>query len=176
VKTANRLKLSCILIGRLLLALALLASVRLPASAAEKGDVVVELKAQKIVAKADAQTELVSAEKAAPGETVLYTAVYRNQGKASVQGLQATLPIPDGMEYVADSATPAGAWGSTDGAQFQPLPLKRTVKAADGTEREEAVPLAQYRTLRWNVGALAPGASTTVSAKARISLPPTPSN
>jgi uncharacterized repeat protein (TIGR01451 family) len=163
------------LAGRLFLALALVAIWQVPARAAEQGDVAVELTAQKIITKADGQTELVSADNAAPGETVLYTAVYRNHGKGAVQGLQATLPIPDGMEYVADSATPAGALGSTDSAQFQPLPLKRHVKAADGTEREEPVPLAQYRTLRWSVGALAPGATTTVTAKARILLPSTTS-
>jgi uncharacterized repeat protein (TIGR01451 family) len=136
-----------------------------------KGDVVVELKAQKVVAKSDGKEELVPADQAAPGETISYTAVYRNRGSAPVKGLEATLPIPAGMEYVAGSAQPAGARASTDGISFQPMPLEHKVKAADGTERKEPVPLASYRKLRWSVGELAPGASVTVSAKAKLSLP-----
>jgi uncharacterized repeat protein (TIGR01451 family) len=136
---------------------------------ADQPSVTVNLEAKKVVLSADGKEEFLPADQAAPGETLRYTAVYHNTTQKPIHGLEATLPIPAGMEYVAGSATPAGARASADGTTFQPVPLTHKVKAADGTVRDEPVPLAHYRKLRWNIGELAPDASVTVSAKATIS-------
>ena len=134
----------------------------------DKSDVAVNLKAQRVIATRDGHEEFASAEQAAPGETVLYTAVYHNRSTTTIKGLEATLPIPEGMAYVPSSTEPASPKASTDGVVFQSIPLKRKVKSVDGTEHEELVPYAQYRRLRWKVGELAPDASVMVSARATI--------
>ena len=51
------------------------------------------------------------------------------------------------------------------------MPLTRIVKQADGGERKVAVPISQYRALRWDVGTLAGGASAVVKLRVRIDTP-----
>jgi uncharacterized repeat protein (TIGR01451 family) len=140
-----------------------------PAMAAEGGrDVVVKLTAQKVVRAKDGTETLVNADPA-PGDTVEYRVVYTNQGKAPVRQVQAVLPVPaPDMEYLADSSLPANASASTDGKTFAPIPLKREVTGPDGSRRWEAVPLDQYRVLRWDLGDMSPGKSITVSSRMKL--------
>ena len=107
-----------------------------------------------------------------PGDTIEYSGTYRNGGTAAVNKLLATIPVPVGTSYIAGSSGPAGAQASVDGSRFAPMPLLRAVKQPDGSERKETVPLADYRALRWEVGALAPGGSAVVSLRVRIDAPP----
>ena len=51
---------------------------------------------------------------------------------------------------------------------FQTIPLKRKVKLSSGIEVEQAVPLNEYRFLRWYPGELAAGKSLTYSARFKI--------
>ena len=139
--------------------------------AQEKKDVAATLTVQKIAVTTDGKEQFLPADQAAPSEILLYTAVYTNRTDGAVKGLIATLPIPQGVEYLADTAKPAGAKASTDGVTFQTIPLKRKVKSADGTEREELVPTLEYRKLQWNVRELATDASFMASARAKILSP-----
>ena len=153
------------------LLLAILASCGLSISSAraqDKEPVVSMLTAKKVVTNADGKEKLESAEQAKPGEVVQYEAVYRNQSGRDVGNLQATVPIPAGMEFIADSAKPVPSAASLDGATYAPFPLKRKVTLPDGTVAEQNVPLSEYRALRWNVGDLKAGASATVVARARL--------
>lgn len=106
-----------------------------------------------------------------PGDVIEYSGTYRNVSAASVSKLQATVPVPPGTIFIADSAQPARAQASTDNTRFAPMPLMRTVKQPDGKERMEAVPLAEYRALRWEIGSLAAGSSTVVSLRVHIDAP-----
>ena len=106
-----------------------------------------------------------------PGETLQYTATYRNTGTAAAAKLLATVPVPPGTTFIAASAEPAQAQASTDGTTFAPMPLTRMVKQADGSTRKEPVPLADYRALRWEIGTLPAGATTVVSLRTRIDAP-----
>ena len=81
---------------------------------------------------------------------------------------EATLPVPPDMRLIANTARPAGALASTDNQKFEPMPLKRKVKLADGREELRDVPLSEYRALRWPLGDLAPGASQVVSARMQV--------
>ena len=132
-----------------------------------KSDVLVNLTAKKVVVS-DGHESLESAEKAKPGDLIQYEAVYRDTGRAAVKNLQATVPLPTGLAFAADSAKPAGAQASTDGKIFLPIPLTREVKKPDGTIEKQPVPLSDYRALRWTVAELPAGASTTVSVRARV--------
>ena len=137
-------------------------------SAQPNKDLDVVLTASKVIVQADGTEVLQAADQSKPGETLQYTAIYKNIGGSSLQGLNATLPIPDGTVYLAESAKPAKAMASTDSVHFAPIPLKRTVKDKEGKERVELVPLAEYRKLRWSFDKLPPGESVTVSARARL--------
>jgi uncharacterized repeat protein (TIGR01451 family) len=106
-----------------------------------------------------------------PGEVIEYSGTYRNVSAAGVNKLQATVPVPPGTTLIADSSQPAQAQASTDGTRFAPMPLMRTVKQPHAKERQEVVPLADYRALRWEIGSLAAGSSAVVSLRVRIDAP-----
>jgi len=133
-----------------------------------KGDVAVNLAAKKVVADTKGKESLQSADKARPGDVIQYDAVYSNTGKGAVKSLQATMPIPEGLELIADSTKPSGALASLDGKTFTPMPVMREVAKPDGTREMQPVPLAEYRSLRWSIVELAPGKSATVTARARM--------
>lgn len=130
-------------------------------------DVAVQLSAQKVQLTAKGEEQMVSAAKAAPGDVLQYSAVYTNSGKAEVEKLEATLPIPEGTEYIAASATPAKALASLDGVRFEPMPIKRK-KTVNGKEVEVEVPVSEYKALRWQMGELKADGKSSVSARVRL--------
>lgn len=103
-----------------------------------------------------------------PGDFVEYSGTYKNAGTRSVEKLVATIPVPAGTTFVAGSAQPARAEASTDGVRYAAMPLMRSVRQADGTTRQEPVPLAEYRFVRWEIGTLAPATDTVVKLRVRI--------
>ena len=131
------------------------------------GAVVVELTAKRVT-KDQGREVLVAADEAKPGELLEYRALYRNDGATEAKGLMATLPIPRGTQYVAGSALPRGVQASVDGHTFAPVPLKRTVKTQDGRTVVQEVPVAEYRALRWPLGALPSRDQRSVSARVRV--------
>jgi uncharacterized repeat protein (TIGR01451 family) len=135
------------------------------------GSVAVELTANRVT-KAQGKEVLVPADEAKPGELIEYRARYRNDGASEAKGLMATLPIPRGTQYVAGSALPRRVEASVDGRTFAPVPLKRTVKTPDGRTVVQEVPVAEYRALRWPLGALPARDQRTVAARVRVE--PTP--
>ena len=139
-----------------------------PAAAQSKGDVQISLIARKVTAAPDGKEKLLAADTARPGEVIQYDAVYLNQSRKEVRNLAPTLPIPAGMEFVAESAKPVASQASLDGRTFEPFPLVRKVTRPDGRVEEVPVPLSEYRALRWNVGELKAGATTRIIARARL--------
>ena len=61
---------------------------------------------------------LVESKTAKPGETLEYRATYTNTGKKAVTNLAATLPVPQGMEYVALSSQPSSALKSREATKL----------------------------------------------------------
>ncbi len=140
------------------------------AALAQSPTVTSELRAQRVEMVAG-KAVFKPASDGKPGEVLEYSSTYRNGGAVAVDKLQATIPVPAGTTFIAGSAEPAQAQASTDGSRFAPMPLLRSVKQPDGSERKEPVPLAEYRALRWDVGTLAAGRSTVVSLRVRIDAP-----
>jgi uncharacterized repeat protein (TIGR01451 family) len=137
-----------------------------PAVAADSA-IDVTMQAFKVVATARG-TELQKTDAAQPGDTIEYQVVYRNSGKTVARNVVAVLPVPaGGMAYLPDSATPATVEASLDGKQFAPVPLQRTVVRA-GRSVTEPVPPAEYRFLRWNLGELPAGQTSTVKSRMRL--------
>ena len=141
-----------------------------PSAAAQgaKSDVVVTLKAQKVVRAADGNEVLQAAERAMPGEVIQYDATYKNHSANGIRNLVPTLPIPRGLEYIPDSAKPAPSKASVDGKVFEPLPLIRKVTLPSGETVEQPVPASEIRALRWEIGDLDAGAAAQISARARL--------
>jgi uncharacterized repeat protein (TIGR01451 family) len=134
---------------------------------ATKGPVEIKLTAFKVTQR-EGKEELQPVENVKPGETIEYQARYANTSGKGVKNLAATLPIPTGLEFVFGSHKPEAALASIDGKNFASLPLKRVIKAADGTTKTELLPASAYRFLRWNVGELGAGKEALVSARARV--------
>ena len=153
---------------------ALLTGVAVPAFALEPA-VESQLIANRVVTEAGAEV-LKPADKASPGDVIEYRARYVNKGTTGVAALAATIPVPPGTEFWNGSTRPSGALASVDGINFAAIPLKRTVRAADGKTREETIPTTEYRAVRWDLGALPPGTDATVSLRVRVTPIPAPAS
>ena len=117
---------------------------------------------------AEGKEALLPADKAAPGDTLEYQTVHKNNGKFAIKSLVATLPLPAGISYVPGSAKPAAAEASLDGKVFAVIPLKTMVKNAQGKLEERLVPYSDYRALRWALGELPANGQATVTARAVV--------
>ncbi len=140
----------------------------LPGFGEQTPNVMVTLSAVRIVNNAHGKESLLPGERANPGDSIEYRATYKNIGTAPAQKLTGTLPVPAEMEYVPSSAHPSAVMASTDNTVYSKTPLKRKVKLANGTLVNREVPVEEYRSLRWLLHDLAPGASVTVSARMKI--------
>jgi uncharacterized repeat protein (TIGR01451 family) len=143
--------------------------------AAHAGDAVtVTLTAHK-VERQSGKDVLRAADAASPGDLIEYHARYRNATDREVREVAATLPVPAGLEYVANTAAPGRVLASLDGRNYSPVPLMRRVQRA-GREVVEAVPASEYRYLRWPLGTLGPRADRTVRARMRVVTEPVAAN
>jgi uncharacterized repeat protein (TIGR01451 family) len=109
-----------------------------------------------------------SADKVAPGDLLQYRVRYSNTGATAANNLVVTLPIPKGLEFAAATDSPRAALASLDGEKFEPMPIKRLVRQADGKETLQDVPTASYRALRWQVDQLQAGKVVNFTARARV--------
>lgn len=121
-----------------------------------------------VVSLVDGKTVKKLAVDAKPGDVIEYRAIYVNNSKAPVERVLASVPIPEGTTLIVKTASPADASASVDAVTFAPMPLTRTVKLADGTVRTEAVPLSEYRSVRWALASIAPGQQVAVSVNVRV--------
>jgi uncharacterized repeat protein (TIGR01451 family) len=135
---------------------------------ADQPNITAQLTAQRVSKTGQGKEVLSPADTAKPGEVIEYRIVYKNSGKAMARGLQGVLPIPLEMEFIPGSAVPADVSASLDGKSFSKIPLQRKVKLADGSIVVREVPVAEYRSLRWNLNGLAPGDQITAKARMRI--------
>jgi uncharacterized repeat protein (TIGR01451 family) len=137
-------------------------------SSATTKDLAISLTARKVIKQPDGKEKLLAADRAFPGEIIQYDALYVNQTARPLTRVSPTLPIPNGMVFVPNSATPPPAEASLDGRSFQRIPIVRKVTTPTGEEKEEEVPATEYRALRWHAGDLASGARTVVTARTRL--------
>jgi len=125
------------------------------------------LTASKVVTMNGAERKEAAAT-AKPGDVIEYVTECKNEDKNGVKNFMPVLPVPKGMEYIPQTAAPEPVMASTDGVNFAPVPLKRSVRGADGKMADELVPYSQYRSLRWNLGDIAGGASKTIKARMKV--------
>jgi uncharacterized repeat protein (TIGR01451 family) len=101
---------------------------------------------------------------AKPGDTLQYRATYQNTSRSTVNNVVATLPIPEGTTYLANTAFPPDVVASVDGSTFAPPPLMRRA-IVNGRIVESPVPLTEYRFLRWVFPTLTPRQKQVVGAR-----------
>lgn len=137
------------------------------------GAISAQLKQARVVI-IDGKETLGDATQVRPGDVIEYRVTYKNSSDKPVSQFVATMPITEGLEYVAGSTKP---WGpvakvaAADGA-YGSEPLTR---ANPVSHRQEAVPYSEYRSLRWLLSVLPAGGVVEVSARARVAgLAPPP--
>lgn len=145
-----------------------------PFAAFAEDDLQVTLDMHLVVRDARGKETLKAADAARPGEVIEYRAVYHNVTDGELRQVTATLPIPQGMEYLPRTARPARAQASLDGRTFEVVPLMRRVRMPDGNEALREIPTSEYRYLRWTLGALAARGQESVRARVRLSPPQSP--
>jgi uncharacterized repeat protein (TIGR01451 family) len=148
-------------------AMVLTIALPLAAQGPEQNGVQTRLDVHKVTRAADGRESVVPADSAKPGDILEYVVTYQNTSNAAVRDFVATLPIPQATEYIPSSAKPATAKASLDARTFDALPLKRKV-LRNGRDVEEAVPLAEYRYLRWLAPELGANKSLTFVARVRV--------
>ncbi len=120
-------------------------------------------------ANGEKTVQLVPADKVIPGDEVVYTITYINNGDEPAENLVVKNPIPEHMKYVAGSAT--GESGvitySVDNGKSFDVPEKLMVKDAKGNM--VAAGPADYTNIRWTLSKpVAPKTSGLVSFRARL--------
>jgi len=142
----------------------------LPGLTAAAEPLTVTLSLFRIQLEAQGKEELIPAPSVKPGDLVEYQAVYVNVSDQPLRNVQATLPLPDYMEYLGGSAFPVSVMASADGLDFGPEPLMRLVPDKEGKIISEPVPFSEYKALRWQIPLLEAGKEITVKARAKISM------
>lgn len=135
-------------------------------SAAAAPPLATELSLSRIVVRDDGKEAQFPAASVQPGDTVQYTALYRNQGKTTLNQVVASLPVPQGMQLT--TSLPDDLQASIDGKTFARLPLMRKVQQADGRWLDMPVPLADIRFVRWPARSLAAGEQFNASLRVRV--------
>ena len=137
----------------------------------EQAPIVVNLKQFKVVKDDKGEQQFVDAALVLPGDVIEYRATYANRGKSALP-IVATMPIPESMEYIKESAQAKDGIAHTvalKDSQFSNEPLLRKVVTASGATLSQPLPYASYRYVRWDLGRLSPGNSIEVSVRAKVS-------
>lgn len=130
--------------------------------------VTVVLTQSKVIKDAEGKEKLVEAPTVQPGDIIEYTATYTNKTGQTVNGLQADLPIPEGLEYIPLSAKPGAKLvkAAVKGGEYAAEPLVRALPNG----KTEPVPYSEYRALRWTLGQLPAEGVTSVTARAKVQV------
>lgn len=141
------------------------------AKAKTQSPIAINLKQYKVVKDEQGATQYLEAALVVPGDVIEYRAIYSNRS-SSVLPVVATMPIPEAMEYVKESAKAKTNIGHTVAArdsQYANEPLVQKVTTASGVTLSQPLPYASYRFVRWDLGRLSPGSSVEVSVRAKVS-------
>ncbi|MBT8136380.1 MAG: DUF11 domain-containing protein, partial [Gammaproteobacteria bacterium] len=119
--------------------------------------------------RGETATRLVPVTTVVPGDEVIYTITFTNQGEADASSVTITDPVPQEMRYVEGSAFAGGAdiRFSVDGGQTFGTAEELMVVAADGSAR--AARAEDYTHIRWSMrNPLKPGSRGYARFRAQL--------
>jgi uncharacterized repeat protein (TIGR01451 family) len=150
------------------MAVAGLALVAVPAMAAPSAGQVSlqgEVKLQKtVVANGVSTRVLVTPKKVVPGDQLVFSTAYHNDGASAVDHFVVTNPLPTAVTYAPEGSDASEV--SVDGGKSWGSLAKLTV--ADGKGGQRAAQSADVTHVRWTVAVIAPGATGAVSYHAVV--------
>jgi len=122
----------------------------------------------KVTATGEKIKEWVKTEKVIPGTVVRYVNTLENSGSVTATNLLVKNPIPENMEYVADSALCQGSCRlsySVDGGKSFNTPSELYVGVG---EKRHLAKASDYTDIRWVIDTLAANSQSFVEYKARL--------
>lgn len=156
-----------------LTAFAAMTSMMVSMPAIAEGTVHLQTSAQveQIVLNDNGQTEsrLVPVKTIVPGDEVIYTIMFTNNGDAQADTVVITDPVPEQMSYVEGSAFGGGTdiLFSVDGGKIFAAPETLTVIDADGSQRSARA--EDYTHIRWKMrNPLQPGKRGVARFRAQL--------
>lgn len=139
----------------------------------EKGEVkltvVAEMEVEVVNADGQKEMQRVPAEKVVPGDVVIYTIEYKNNGREAAENFVITNPVPQHMVYLTGSAKGESTeiTFSVDGGDSYDMPGNLTVADSEGTRA--AATASDYTHIRWALNdSVAPNGTGLVTFKARL--------
>ena len=132
-----------------------------PGAVVLKGDVKIETT---VVEKGVEKTVLATPKVVVPGNKLLFSTSYRNEGAAPVQNFVVTNPVPEGIAVSASDA--ASLTVSVDGGKTWGKLTALTVKDAKGVARPAQATDVSH--VRWTLATIAPGAGGAVAYHAIV--------
>lgn len=157
-----------------LLATVIMALLLIPAVLLAANSVDIKIKAEKIttvIKNGKKIQKAVPYKKFQPGDTILYTITYTNNGNETATNAVIDDPIPAGTAYLPESATGEGAdvtYSIDKGKTFnKPTLLTYQVETRGKKEQKVATP-DQYTNIRWTIPTLNSKQSGKVSFKVSV--------
>ncbi|MDP2226513.1 MAG: hypothetical protein Q8J78_03440 [Moraxellaceae bacterium] len=105
------------------------------------------------------------------GEVLFYTLTYSNAGDEKATAVKVDNPLPQGVKYVAESASGAGAdvSFSVDGGKSFAKPAQLTVEKVKAGKKEKVKAEAvDYTTIRWVITEVKPGQTGQLGFHAQV--------
>ena len=124
-----------------------------------------DVKVDKITLENGKETHvLVTPEKVVPGDKLVFSTQFHNNGEAAVDSFVVTNPLPEGVTYLTDGSDNAVV--SVDGGKtWGPL---STLTVVDDKAGKRAAQAADLTPVRWSVAVIAPGGRGAVSYRAIV--------
>jgi uncharacterized repeat protein (TIGR01451 family) len=144
-----------------------------PAWSQEKGAVelkaVAEMETEVISDNGQKEIQRVPAAKVVPGDVVIYTIRYTNNGTEAAEDFVITNPVPEHMVYLPTSAKGENSeiTFSVDGGNSYDIPENLTTTDSEG--RQIPAKVSAYTHIRWTMNEpIAPGQTGSVNFEAQL--------
>lgn len=114
----------------------------------------------------------VMAETVEPGEVIIYTLKFENNGDQKATNVVANNPIPDGTVYLSESAYGNGStilYSTDEGHTFdKPEALRVSYTLHNGKKMIRQAYASEYTHIRWVVGEVAPGGNGVLGFQVKV--------
>lgn len=161
--------------SKVAIVLSMLLFLSLPAIAAGKGAIELKSVAEvEVAAKNENGEKVVKRIEAAkanvlPGDAVIFTTYYTNNGKEAASDIVINNPMPEHMLYIDGTAEGSGAKIEFSVNKGHSFGSPESLKVKDDKGKERPAGPSDYTNIRWTVSKpLAPGGKASVSFRAKV--------